>query len=250
MKGVGRMKIIQANDYQHMSELAANYLIDKVQTNPAIVLGLATGGTPLGTYKRLIKDHEQNGTSYKKVTTYNLDEYVGFSSENPNSYHAFMYDNLFEKVDIPTINVHLPSGTALDLVEECKGYEERIEEAGGIDVQLLGMGSNGHIGFNEPGTSFQATTQIVELAQSTREANARFFDDIKEVPYQAITMGIATIMKSKEILLLVSGESKNDAMKKLMEGVVDESFPASILNKHSHVTIIADKEALSGVSVR
>ncbi|MYL62582.1 glucosamine-6-phosphate deaminase [Bacillus hwajinpoensis] len=244
------MRIIQANDYQHMSELAANYLIDKVQTNPSIVLGLATGGTPLGTYKRLIKDHEQNGTSYKKVTTYNLDEYVGFSLENPNSYHAFMYDNLFEKVDIPTINVHLPSGTALDLVEECKGYEERIEEAGGIDVQLLGMGSNGHIGFNEPGTSFQATTQIVELAQSTREANARFFDDIKEVPYQAITMGIATIMKSKEILLLVSGESKNDAMKKLMEGEVDESFPASILNKHSHVTIIADKEALSGVSVR
>ncbi len=244
------MRIIQANDYQHMSELAANYLIDKVQTNPSIVLGLATGGTPLGTYKRLIKDHEQNGTSYKKVTTYNLDEYVGFSSENPNSYHAFMYNNLFEKVDIPTTNVHLPSGTALDLVEECKGYEKRIEEAGGIDVQLLGMGSNGHIGFNEPGTSFQATTQIVELAQSTREANARFFDDIKEVPYQAITMGIATIMKSKEILLLVSGESKNDAMKKLMKGEVDESFPASILNKHSHVTIIADKEALSGVSVR
>ncbi|WP_165998974.1 glucosamine-6-phosphate deaminase [Bacillus sp. Cs-700] len=244
------MKIIQANDYQHMSELAANYLIDKVQTNPSIVLGLATGGTPLGTYKRLIKDHEQNGTSYKKVTTYNLDEYVGFSSENPNSYHAFMYDNFFGKVDIPTINVHLPSGTAHDLVEECKGYEERIEEAGGIDVQLLGMGSNGHIGFNEPGTSFQATTQIVELAQSTRKANARFFDDIKEVPYQAITMGIATIMKSKEILLLVSGESKSDAMKKLMEGEVDESFPASILNKHSHVTIIADKEALSGVSVR
>ena len=244
------MRIIKANDYDHMSELAAKYLIDKVQTNPAIVLGLATGGTPLGTYKRLIMDHEQNGTSYKNVKTYNLDEYVGFSSENPNSYHAFMYDNLFGKVDIPTTNVHLPSGTALDLVEECKGYEERIEESGGIDVQLLGMGSNGHIGFNEPGTSFQATTQIVELAQSTREANARFFDDIKEVPYEAITMGIATIMKSKEILLLVSGESKNDAMKKLMEGEVDESFPASVLNKHSHVTIIADKEALSGVSVR
>ena len=155
-----------------------------------------------------------------------------------------------EKLDIPRPNIHLPNGTALDLVEECKGYEERIEEAGGIDVQLLGMGSNGHIGFNEPGTSFQTTTQIVELAQSTREANARFFNDIHEVPHQAITMGIATIMKSKEILLLVSGESKNEAMRKLMEGEVDESFPASVLNKHSHVTIIADKKALSGVSMR
>lgn len=244
------MRIIQANDYDHLSELAANYLIDKIQTNPAIVLGLATGGTPLGTYKRLIKDHELYGTSYKNVTTYNLDEYVGFLPENPNSYHAFMYDNLFEKVDISTENVHLPNGSAVDLVEECKDYEARIEGAGGIDVQLLGMGSNGHIGFNEPGTSFQSTTQIVELAPSTREANARFFGDIREVPNQAITMGIATIMKSKEILLLVSGESKNEAMRKLVEGEVDESFPASVLNNHSHVTIIADKKALSGVTMR
>ncbi|MCA0170709.1 glucosamine-6-phosphate deaminase [Bacillus sp. RAR_GA_16] len=244
------MKLIEARDYEHMSELAANYLVDKVQTNPAMVLGLATGGTPLGTYQQLIMDHEQNGTTYKQVTTYNLDEYVGFSSDHPNSYHAFMYENLFGKVDIPASNIHLPNGVALDLVEECKEYEAKIEASGGIDVQLLGMGSNGHIGFNEPGTSFQATTQIVELAQSTREANARFFSDIREVPHQAITMGIATIMKSKEILLLVSGESKNEAMKKLVKSEVDESFPASVLNKHSHVTIIADKKALSGVTMR
>ncbi|WP_226654172.1 glucosamine-6-phosphate deaminase [Pseudalkalibacillus hwajinpoensis] len=244
------MKLIEARDYKHMSELAANYLVDKVQTNPSIVLGLATGGTPLGTYQRLIMDHEKNDTSYKQVTTYNLDEYVGFSSDHPNSYHAFMHKNLFEKVDIPPSNVHLPNGIAPDLVEECKEYEAKIEASGGIDVQLLGMGSNGHIGFNEPGTSFQATTQIVELAQSTREANARFFSDIREVPHEAITMGIATIMKSKEILLLVSGESKNEAMRKLVKGEVDESFPASVLNKHSHVTIIADKHALSGVTMR
>ena len=244
------MKLIEARDYEHMSELAASYLIDKVHTNPSMVLGLATGGTPLGTYQRLIMDHEQNDTSYQQVTTYNLDEYVGFSSDHPNSYHAFMYENLFGKVDIPPSNVHLPNGVALDLVEECKEYEAKIEASGGIDVQLLGMGSNGHIGFNEPGTSFQATTQIVELAQSTREANARFFGDIRDVPHQAITMGIATIMKSKEILLLVSGESKNEAMRKLVKGEVDESFPASVLNNHSHVTIIADKKALSGVTMR
>ncbi|MGB8001627.1 MAG: glucosamine-6-phosphate deaminase [Anaerobacillus sp.] len=244
------MRVIEANDYQHMSELASSYLVDKVRTNPEVVLGLATGGTPKGTYERLIEDSRQNGTSYKRVKTYNLDEYVGFSADHPNSYHAFMYKNLFRELDILDSNIHLPNGMALDLVQECKGYEERIEEAGGIDVQLLGMGSNGHIGFNEPGTSFETTTHIVELAQSTREANARFFNHIDEVPYEAITMGIASIMKSKEILLLVSGEAKNPAMRKLMKGEVDESFPASVLNKHSHVTIIADKKALSGVKAR
>ena len=244
------MRIIEAHDYEHMSELAAKYLIDKIHTNPSMVLGLATGGTPKGTYKHLIQDHQQNHTTYKKITTYNLDEYVGFSADNPNSYHAFMYEKLFGEIDIPSANIHLPNGTALDLSDECKTYEESIKESGGIDVQLLGMGSNGHIGFNEPGTSFEATTQIVQLAQSTREANSRFFHDINEVPHEAITMGIATIMKSKEILLLVAGKAKNEAMRKLVEGEVDESFPASVLNNHSHVTIIADKKALSGVKVR
>ncbi|KMM36445.1 glucosamine-6-phosphate deaminase [Guptibacillus hwajinpoensis] len=238
------MRIIEAIDYEHMSSLAARYLIEKISTNPELILGLATGGTPEGTYKRLIEDHRMNGTSYKDITTYNLDEYVGFSPDNPNSYHAFMYKNLFSELDIQENNVHLPNGVAIDLVEECKAYEERIEENGGIDIQLLGMGSNGHIGFNEPGTSFEANTHLVELTQSTREANARFFTDIEDVPREAITMGIATIMRSKEILLLVSGETKRNALKELLNGYVRESFPASVLNRHPNVTIIADQKAL------
>ncbi|MDP4553013.1 glucosamine-6-phosphate deaminase [Alkalihalobacillus macyae] len=238
------MRIIEAIDYEHMSSLAARYLIEKISTKPELILGLATGGTPEGTYKRLIEDHRMNGTSYKEITTYNLDEYVGFSPDNPNSYHAFMYKNLFSELDIQENNVHLPNGVAIDLVEECKAYEERIEENGGIDIQLLGMGSNGHIGFNEPGTSFEANTHLVELTQSTREANARFFTDIDDVPREAITMGIATIMRSKEILLLVSGETKRNALKELLNGDVRESFPASVLNRHPNVTIIADQKAL------
>ncbi|MDQ0482102.1 glucosamine-6-phosphate deaminase [Guptibacillus hwajinpoensis] len=238
------MRIIEAIDYEHMSSLAARYLIEKISTNPELILGLATGGTPEGTYKRLIEDHRTNGTSYKDITTYNLDEYVGFSSDNPNSYHAFMYENLFSELDIQDTNVHLPNGVAIDLVEECKAYEELIEETGGIDIQLLGMGSNGHIGFNEPGTSFEANTHLVELTQSTREANARFFKAIDDVPREAITMGIATIMRSKEILLLVSGETKRNALKELLNGDVRESFPASVLNRHPNVTIIADQKAL------
>lgn len=239
-----RLRIIEAIDYEHMSSLAARYLIEKISTNPESILGLATGGTPEGTYKRLIEDYRTNGTSYKEITTYNLDEYVGFSPDNPNSYHAFMYKNLFSELDIQENNVHLPNGVAVDLVKECKAYEERIEETGGIDIQLLGMGSNGHIGFNEPGTSFEANTHLVELTQSTREANARFFEDIDDVPREAITMGIATIMRSKEILLLVSGETKRNALKELLNGDVRESFPASVLNRHPNVTIIADQKAL------
>lgn len=238
------MRIIEAIDYEHMSSLAARFLIDKISTNPELVLGLATGGTPRGTYKRLIEDHRMNGTSYKEITTYNLDEYVGFSPDNPNSYHTFMSENLFSELDIQKNNIHLPNGVALDLVEECKAYEERIEKTGGIDIQLLGMGSNGHIGFNEPGTSFEANTHLVELTQSTREANARFFNHIDDVPREAITMGIATIMRSREILLLVSGETKRSALKELLSGDVRESFPASVLNRHPHVTIIADQKAL------
>ncbi|TKD67702.1 glucosamine-6-phosphate deaminase [Pseudalkalibacillus hwajinpoensis] len=238
------MRIIEAIDYEHMSSLAARFLIDKISTNPELVLGLATGGTPRGTYKRLIEDHRMNGTSYKEITTYNLDEYVGFSPDNPNSYHTFMSENLFSELDIQKNNIHLPNGVALDLVEECKAYEERIEKTGGIDIQLLGMGSNGHIGFNEPGTSFEANTHLVELTQSTREANARFFNHIDDVPHEAITMGIATIMRSREILLLVSGETKRSALKELLSGDVRESFPASVLNRHPHVTIIADQKAL------
>lgn len=243
------MRVIEAEDYQELSHLAADFFIHKVKENPEITLGLATGGTPKGTYKKMVEDHDIHGTSYRGVTTFNLDEYVGLTSDHPNSYHQFMENYLFKEIDLPSNQKHLPNGVALDINKECIEYERTIERLGGIDVQLLGLGSNGHIGFNEPGTAFKTKTHVVELAQSTREANARFFNHVDEVPKRAITMGISTIMKSKEIVLLVSGESKHHALQELLTSRSDEGFPASVLTKHPHVTIIADRSALSGIPV-
>ncbi|MHA7137696.1 glucosamine-6-phosphate deaminase [Rossellomorea arthrocnemi] len=241
------MKLIEVKDYQEMSQVAADYLLSKVKSSNQLTLGLATGGTPQGLYEALINDHKQNRTSYQHVSSFNLDEYIGLSGKHPNSYYHYMNDHLFKHIDIDSKNTHIPSGKAVDLEKECEAYDEKIRLHGGIDLQILGIGSNGHIGFNEPGTSFDTNTHIVDLAQSTREANARYFDSMDEVPSQAITMGISSIMKSKEILLLVSGEAKQVAMKKLVEGEISENFPASILNRHEHVTVIADKEALAMV---
>ncbi|MGR3763219.1 glucosamine-6-phosphate deaminase [Rossellomorea sp. NS-SX7] len=238
------MRIIEVSDYKQMSEKAAQHVIGKVRSLDCMTLGLATGGTPQGLYGELIEDHHVNGTSYKGVKTFNLDEYIGLSKKDPNSYFQYMYTNLFSHIDISPDNTHIPSGTAADLGEECDRYENMMEEAGGIDLQILGIGANGHIGFNEPGTSFQSGTHIVELTPSTREANARYFSSLEEVPRKAITMGISSIMKSREILLLASGKSKQEALKKLMENEVSEHFPASILKEHPNVTIIADTDAL------
>jgi len=243
------MKIIEVKDYQQMSNKAAEYIIKKVIQNPSIKLGLATGGTPIGTYKCLIDDHNKNGTTYQKVTTFNLDEYIGLSGENKNSYRYFMNNQLFDNIDINKAKTNIPSGIAADFQEECHRYEDLINQHGGIDLQILGIGSNGHIGFNEPGTSFASKTHIVELASSTIQANARFFNKIEEVPTKAITMGISTIMKSKEILLLVSGEKKREALFRLLNGEINESFPASVLKNHPCVTIIADKAAITDLKV-
>lgn len=237
--------MIKVDNYQQMSEKAAEYIIDRVTKVPSIKLGLATGGTPIGTYKHLIEDYQKNGTSYRNVTTFNLDEYIGLSGENKNSYRYYMNDLFFNHIDINKEKTHIPQGDVSDIQKECLRYEELITENGGIDLQILGIGGNGHIGFNEPGTSFHSKTHIVDLAPSTIEANARFFNQLEEVPTKAITMGISTIMKSKEILLLVSGESKKEALDKLINGPVDESFPASILKNHPRVTIIADKAAVA-----
>lgn len=239
------MKIIEVKDYQEMSKKAADMIIKKVLTNPSITLGLATGGTPAGTYANLIEDHEKNQTSYEQVTTFNLDEYIGLSGNHPNSYQYFMNDKLFNHIDIQKSRTNIPRGNTGNIQEECLLYDQSIESHGGIDLQILGIGSNGHIGFNEPGTAFNSKTHIVDLAPSTRQANARFFDKPENVPFQAITMGIATIMKSKEILLLVSGDSKKEAMDYLLHGELNENFPASVLKTHAHATIIADKAALS-----
>lgn len=244
------MKIIEVEDYQQMSNRAAEFIIEKVIQNPSINLGLATGGTPIGTYKCLIEDHKKNGTSYQKVTTFNLDEYIGLSGDNKNSYRYFMNDQLFNYIDVDKAKTNIPNGIAVDFQEECSRYEDLIDTQGVVDLQILGIGSNGHIGFNEPGTSFGSKTHIVELADSTIQANARFFDRIEEVPTKAITMGISTIMKSKEILLLVSGEKKKEALFSLLNGEINERFPASVLKNHPCVTIIADKVATADLKVQ
>jgi glucosamine-6-phosphate deaminase len=243
------MKIIEVKDYQHMSRKAADYIIEKIIRNPSIKLGLATGGTPTGTYKNLVEDHRKNGTSYQRVTTFNLDEYTGLSGENKNSYRYYMDSHFFNHIDIKKAKTFIPQGDVRDLQEECLRYEDLIAKNGGIDLQILGIGSNGHIGFNEPGTSFQSRTHIVNLASSTISANARYFNRIEDVPTKAITMGISTIMKSKEILLLISGENKREAMIKLMNANISESFPASVLKTHPHVTIIADEAAVAGLKI-
>ena len=228
-----------------MSEKATDILVHRIHSLEKPVLGLATGSTPEGLYQRLIEEFEQGAISFKHVTTFNLDEYVGLGQNDSNSYYQFMNEKLFRHVDIAMERIHIPNGTALDLGKECDAYEHAIEQAGGIDIQLLGIGANGHIGFNEPGTPFSSKTDIVDLEKTTIQANARFFHSIEEVPTQAVSMGIETIMNSKEILLLVSGEAKADAMAKLLAGEVSEDFPASILNNHANVTVIVDEAALA-----
>lgn len=238
------MKIIEVKDYQEMSNKATAFLLERIHNNPTIKIGLATGGTPVGTYENLIADHQKNGTSYQNIKTFNLDEYIGLSGEHEQSYRYFMNKQLFNHIDVKKTNTFIPQGDVKDVEAECFAYEKLLEEHGGVDLQILGIGGNGHIGFNEPGTSFDSKTHVVELDSSTREANARFFESLDEVPTQAITMGISTIMKSKEILLLISGESKREAVSNLLNGEITEDFPASILRNHPNVTIIADKSAL------
>ncbi|MGM7681061.1 glucosamine-6-phosphate deaminase [Cytobacillus sp. Hm23] len=240
------MKIIQVEDYHDLSIKAAQHIITKIQNEPDLVLGLATGSTPKGAYKQMINDFQKNNTSYRYVKTVNLDEYVGLAKNDINSYFTFMNEHLFNHIDIPYSQTHIPNGMAKDLQTECNNYDKLIHSLGGIDLQLLGIGHNGHIGFNEPYTSFKTRTHIVKLTSSTRYANERFFQHINEVPKYAITMGIQTILESKQILLLISGKDKRKAVHKLLvEQNMSEEFPASSLYDHPHVTIIADKAALS-----
>lgn len=242
------MIVLEVENYQQMSEKAANIMFQYVAEGKKAVLGLATGGTPVKTYDLLVSRIQNEKTDLSHVHTVNLDEYIGLDEKHPQSYHHFMEEHLFQHVPIPKKQTHLPNGNAEDLNEECIQYEQIIESLGGVDIQLLGIGANGHIGFNEPGTPFDQKTHLVDLAPSTREANARFFASLDEVPKKAITMGIATIMNSKNILLLASGESKADALKQLIEGSVSEACPATVLQEHPSLTIIADEAALSSLS--
>lgn len=239
------MELIRVKDYEEMSKKASEIVADRVKNLEKPVLGLATGSTPEGMYKYLIEKYQAGEVSFKNATSFNLDEYVGLTKEDPNSYYYYMFDKFFNHIDIAKENVNLPDGVAENLEQACLDYDKKIQEAGGIDIQVLGIGVNGHIGFNEPGTSFTKRTHIVDLTESTRQANSVYFPSIDEVPTQAFTMGIGTIMESKEIILLVSGEKKAEALKQLLEGEVTEELPASVLRNHPKVTIIADEQALS-----
>lgn len=236
------MKIIFTEDYDELSEKAFEIMKDVVKINPYAVLGLATGTTPLGVYKRLIADHLKNGTSYKHIRAVNLDEYKGLSAIHPQSYAYFMRKNLFENIDIDLDNTYIENGTAEDESAECKRYDKLLKLLP-RDLQLLGLGENGHIAFNEPNTPFDSTTHIVNLTESTIKANSRFLNDISDVPKQAFTMGMKSIMQAKKILILASGEIKAKAVYKTVKGEVNVNCPASILQKHPDCTLVVDKSA-------
>jgi len=237
------MNIIRVKDYDEMSQVASSYIIKLLNRVASPVLGLATGETVEGLYSILVDVSKKGIVSFKNVKTFNLDEYVNVDHNHPTSYHYYMNKKLFDHVDISNGNVNLPNSNTENLEAECQEYEAKILQAGKIDVQVLGIGINGHIGFNEPGTPFTSRTHVVKLEESTRRANSRFFPSIDDVPTHAITMGIETILESREILLLVSGKQKADTLQRLLHGEISEDFPASILHKHNNVTVIADTDA-------
>lgn len=243
-KGI-TMNIIRAKDYQDMSRKAANIISAQTIMKPDCVLGLATGSTPVGTYRQLIEWYEKGDLDFSRVSTVNLDEYRGLTHIDPQSYYYFMQENLFDHVNIDKAATHVPDGTNPDAADACAKHEQIIKSLGGIDLQLLGLGNNGHIGFNEPGAAFEKETHLVDLAESTIRANARFFTSIDEVPKQAYTMGIRTIMQAKKILVVVSGEGKADIVSRAFFGPVTPEVPASILQMHPDVTVVCDEAALS-----
>ena len=239
------MRIYCTKDYKEMSRKAANLISAQVIIKPDCVLGLATGSTPIGIYDQLVEWYHKNDIDFSEVTTVNLDEYRGLTKENDQSYYYFMHTHLFDRVNIRPDHSFIPDGTCEDSEFECRRYENQIRSLGGIDMQLLGLGRNGHIGFNEPGAAFEKETHLVDLAESTIRANARFFTSIDEVPKQAYTMGIRTIMQAKKILVVVSGESKADIVSRAFFGPVTPEVPASILQMHPDFTLVGDEEALS-----
>lgn len=239
------IKIIKANDYNDMSRKAANIISAQVIMKPDCVLGLATGSSPLGTYAQLIEWYKKGDLDFSQAKSVNLDEYRGLSHDNDQSYYYFMNENFFKHININSKNTHVPNGTEPDAKLACTAHEAIIQELGGIDLQLLGLGNNGHIGFNEPCDSFEKETHCVDLTESTIEANSRFFAKKEDVPTQAYTMGIQTIMMAKKILIIVSGEGKADIVNEAFFGPVVPQVPASILQMHPDVTLVADEAALS-----
>ncbi len=239
------IKIVRARDYEDMSRKAANIIAAQVVLNPQCVLGLATGSTPIGAYQELVKGYENGDLDFSQVSTYNLDEYRGLTHDDPQSYHYFMNENLFNHVNIDIANTHVPDGSNPDADAACAEYDEMVAAAGYPDLQLLGIGNNGHIGFNEPAAAFSKGTHCVDLTESTIQANSRLFDKIEDVPRQAYTMGTHTIMSARSILVVANGPAKAQAVYDMCFGPISPECPASILQLHANVTLVADEEALA-----
>lgn len=243
------MKIYKAKDYKDMSRKAANIISAQVIMKPNCVLGLATGSTPIGTYDQLVEWYNKGDLDFSEVTTVNLDEYKGLPRTNDQSYYYFMHQHLFDRVNIDPERTNVPNGMEPDAEKECGRYEELIRSLGGVELQLLGLGHNGHIGFNEPGEAFEKETHCVDLTESTIEANKRFFASADDVPKQAYTMGIKTIMQAKKILIVVNGENKADIVERAFFGPVTPEVPASILQLHNDVTLVGDEAALAKIGI-
>ena len=243
------MKIYKAKDYKDMSRKAANIISAQVIMKPNCVLGLATGSTPIGTYDQLVEWYNKGDLDFSEVTTVNLDEYKGLPRTNDQSYYYFMHQHLFDRVNIDPERTNVPNGMEPDAEKECGRYEELIRSLGGVDLQLLGLGHNGHIGFNEPGEAFEKETHCVDLTESTIEANKRFFASADDVPKQAYTMGIKTIMQAKKILIVVNGENKAAIVERAFFGPVTPEVPASILQLHNDVTLVGDEAALAKIGI-
>lgn len=239
------MRIVRATDYKDMSRKAANIISAQVILKPDSVLGLATGTTPIGAYQQLAEWNQKGDCDFSQVSTYNLDEYRGLTHEDPQSYHYFMRQNFFDHINIDINNTHVPDGANPNAEEACAAYDKVVADAGYPDLQLLGLGQNGHIGFNEPDESFSKGTHMVNLTESTIKANSRLFEHEEDVPRQAYTMGVQTIMYARMILMIASGENKAQAVHDMIYGPVTPACPASILQLHHHCIVIADEAALS-----
>ena len=239
------MEVIIKDTYEEMSALAAQMIAELIQKKPNCILGLATGSTPVGTYKELIRLHKEEGLDFSKVITFNLDEYVGLLPDHDQSYRSFMNVNLFNHINIKKENTNVLDGMADDIPAACEAYEKKIKKSGGLDIQLLGIGANGHIAFNEPGSSLGSRTRVKTLDEGTRKDNARFFKSMDEVPQYAVTMGIGTIMEARELILLANKDNKAEAISKTVEGPITAIVPATIVQLHPKAIIITDKAAAS-----
>jgi glucosamine-6-phosphate deaminase len=244
------MEVIVQQSYDQMSKAAAAIVADVLNAKPNAVLGMATGSTPLGVYKELVRLHREGRLDFAQVTTFNLDEYVGLPTTNPQSFHHFMHENFFKHVNIAPGNIYIPSGTTSNYKSFCPWYEQRIQECGGIDLQILGIGSDGHIAFNEPGSSLTSRTRLKTLARQTIEDNARFFNKPEEVPIYAITMGVGTILEARMLLLLANGPNKAHAVAQMVEGPVTSMITASALQMHPSATVFLDEAAAGELKMR